>query len=145
MGSTSVMVTAASPRALRSRVPAKITSSMRAPRRLRADCSPRTQLIASLRLDLPQPFGPTTAAMPPPLNRSSVRSQNDLKPWSSTFLSLSKLHLEQYLPDYANRHSGQSKVPCILHKVFSSDLPQHLVGRWIAGTKRRTSYTIDQN
>ena len=68
-GSTSVMVTAASPSGLRSRVPAKITSSMRAPRRLFADCSPSTQLMASLRFDLPQPFGPTTAAMPPPLKR----------------------------------------------------------------------------
>src|ERR1035438_1188874 len=69
------MVTAASPNGFRSRVPAKITSSMRAPRRLLADCSPSTQLMASLRFDLPQPLGPTIAAMPPPLKRSSVRSQ----------------------------------------------------------------------
>src|ERR1022692_1084364 len=78
------MVTAASPNGFRSRVPAKITSSMRAPRRLLADCSPSTQLMASLRFDLPQPLGPTIAAMPPPLKRSSVRSQKDLKPCSST-------------------------------------------------------------
>ena len=58
------MVTDAMPTGLRSRVPAKITSSMRLPRRLLADCSPSTQEIASLRLDLPQPFGPTMAAMP---------------------------------------------------------------------------------
>ena len=31
---------------------------MRAPRRLLALCSPSTQLMASLRLDFPQPFGP---------------------------------------------------------------------------------------
>src|SRR5579871_3435333 len=83
------MVTEAMPTGLRDLVPAKMTSSMRAPRRDLADCSPRTQLMASLRLDLPQPLGPTTAAIPPPLNLSSVRSQKDLKPWSSTFLSFS--------------------------------------------------------
>src|SRR5450755_1814652 len=94
MGSTSVSVTAASPRGLRSRVPAKITSSMRAPRRVLADCSPSTQLMASLRFDLPQPLGPTTAAIPPPLKHSSVRSQKDLKPCSSTRFNFSKnVHL----------------------------------------------------
>ena len=55
------------PSGLRSRVPAKITSSMRAPRRLLADCSPSTQLMASLMLLLPQPLGPTMAAMPFPV------------------------------------------------------------------------------
>ncbi len=67
-------VTCAIPNGLRSRVPAKITSSMRVPRRLLALCSPRTQLIASLMLDFPQPFGPTTAVMPDPWNFMSVRS-----------------------------------------------------------------------
>ncbi len=89
-GSTRVMVTAAIPSGLRSRVPAKMTSSIRAPRRVLADCSPRTQLMASLRFDFPHPFGPTMAAMPPPLKRSSVRSQKDLKPWISTRFSFSK-------------------------------------------------------
>ena len=79
-GSTSVMVTAAMLSGLRSRVPAKMTSSMRLPRRLFADCSPSTQLMASLRLDLPQPLGPTMPTMPLPSKRSSVRSQNDLNP-----------------------------------------------------------------
>src|SRR3712207_4520647 len=83
------MVTEAIPTGLRSRVPAKMTSSMRLPRRLFADCSPRTQLIASLRFDLPHPFGPTMAAMPAPWKRISERSQKDLNPWSSTRLSLS--------------------------------------------------------
>src|ERR1051326_2200581 len=84
------MVTYAIPSAFRSRVPAKITSSMRVPRRLLADCSPSTQLMASLMLDFPQPFGPTMAAMPSPPKRNSLRSQNDLKPCSSTRLSFSK-------------------------------------------------------
>src|ERR1700739_3767881 len=119
------------PVALRSRVPLKITSSMRVPRRLLADCSPSTQLIASLKFDFPHPFGPTTAAIPPPLNRSSVRSQNDLKPWSSTFLSFSNRHLNSAKKHpnrhYTNRDSEQSKVPRIPHNVFSSGLPQYLV------------------
>jgi len=89
-GFTSVIVTEANPVGLRSRLPAKMTSSMRAPRRVLADCSPRTQLMASLRLDFPHPLVPTTAVIPEPLNRISLRSQNDLKPWSSTRFSFSK-------------------------------------------------------
>ena len=46
--------------------------------------------MASLIFDLPQPLGPTMAAIPSPLKRSSVRSQNDLKPCTSTRLSFSK-------------------------------------------------------
>src|ERR1700722_4095410 len=115
------------PTGLRDFVPAKMTSSMRAPRRLLADCSPRTQLIASLRFDFPHPLGPTTAAIPSPLNRSSVRSQNDLNPWSSTFLSLSmkapRFLLERH---HTNLRFDESKVPAILHNVFSSALPQDL-------------------
>src|SRR5580692_2990400 len=84
------------PSALRSLVPAKITSSMRLPRRLLADCSPNTQLIASLIFDLPQPLGPTMAAIPCPLNRSSVRSQKDLNPCSSTRFSLSNASPRQH-------------------------------------------------
>src|SRR6266851_5207172 len=87
------MVTDAMLNGFRSRVPAKITSSILEPRKVLADCSPSTQLMASLRLDLPQPFGPTMAAMPPPLKRSSVRSQNDLNPCSSTFRSFSTGYL----------------------------------------------------
>src|SRR5580658_243087 len=82
--------TSAMPVGLRSRVPAKITSSMREPRSVLADCSPSTQEIASAMFDLPQPFGPMMAAMPSPWNFSSVRSQNDLNPRICSFLSLSK-------------------------------------------------------
>ena len=85
------MVTAAMLSGLRSRVPAKITSSIRAPRRVLADCSPKTQLMASLRLDFPQPLGPTIAAIPEPVNFISVRSKKDLKPWISTRFSFSKM------------------------------------------------------
>ena len=78
------------PVGLRSRVPAKITSCMCTPRSERADCSPSTQEMASEMFDLPQPFGPTMAAMPSPWNLSSVRSQNDLKPRICSFFSFSK-------------------------------------------------------
>src|SRR5258707_5511852 len=81
------------PVGLRSRVPAKMTSSILTPRRDLADCSPRTQVMASEILDLPQPLGPTMAAMPSPESWTSVRSQKDLKPSIWTFLSLSKCDL----------------------------------------------------
>jgi hypothetical protein len=42
-------------------------------------------------LDLPQPFGPTMQVVPDPLNVTTVRSQNDLKPTISTFRSFSKI------------------------------------------------------
>src|SRR6201995_1702690 len=86
------------PVGLRSRVPAKITSSMRTPRRLLADCSPSTQEMESEIFDFPHPLGPTTAAMPSPGNFSSVRSQKDLKPRICSFLSLSNFLLLQEWP-----------------------------------------------
>ncbi len=77
------------PSALRSRVPAKITSCMWVPRRLLALCSPRTQLTPSRMFDLPHPFGPTTTAMPVPDTVSSVRSQKLLNPRMWIFFSFS--------------------------------------------------------
>src|SRR5258708_34590888 len=47
--------------------------------------------MASTTLDLPQPFGPTMQVVPDPLNVTTVRSQNDLKPTISTFRSFSKM------------------------------------------------------
>src|SRR5580658_1224758 len=85
-----VSVTSAMPVGLRSRVPLKMTSAIRSPRNDLADCSPSTQLMASLTLDLPHPFGPTIAATPPPGKFMLVRSQNDLNPTMSTRLSFSK-------------------------------------------------------
>src|SRR5258708_258777 len=90
-GSISVRDTSAIPKALRSRVPAKMTSSILPPRRDLADCSPKTQAIASEIFDLPQPLGPTIAARPSPWNLSSVRSQKDLNPRICNFFSLSNL------------------------------------------------------
>src|ERR1700687_3562752 len=65
------------------RVPAppKMTSSMPEPRMEVGRFSPITQRIASKRLDLPQPFGPTTPDSPGSI-RSSVGSTKGLNPWS---------------------------------------------------------------
>jgi hypothetical protein len=59
--------------------PAKITSSMALPRRCLADCSPMHHRMASTMLDLPQPFGPTTAVTDESM-LMVARSQNDLNP-----------------------------------------------------------------
>jgi hypothetical protein len=54
---------------------------MASPRRFFALLSPKTQRTASITLDLPQPFGPTTAVMLPG-NGMLVGSTNDLNPAS---------------------------------------------------------------
>ena len=77
---SSVRVTSARENGGRSLLPAKITSSISpALRKRRAEPSPITQRSASMMLDLPQPFGPTTALMPT-ANDKSTGSANDLKP-----------------------------------------------------------------
>src|SRR6266478_1644718 len=90
-GSSIVMVTSASPSGGRLVVPLKMQSAMRSARSDMWLCSPRTQEMASTTLDLPQPFGPTIHVVPDPLNVTTVRSQNDLKPTISTFRSFSKM------------------------------------------------------
>src|SRR5437899_4374583 len=90
-GSSMVIVTSASPSGGRLVVPLKIQSAMRSARSDLWLCSPRTQEMASTTLDLPQPFGPTMQVVPDPLNATTVRSQNDLKPTISTFRSFSKI------------------------------------------------------
>src|SRR2546426_9892986 len=67
--------------------PWKITSSIFPPRSRRGDCSPSTQRTASEMLDLPHPLGPTIAVTPAS-NGSSTVPANDLKPDSSSRLSL---------------------------------------------------------
>src|ERR1700733_16078046 len=53
---------------------------MSAARRDLCDVSPIAQRSASTRLDLPQPFGPTTPVRPGSIMKS-VGATNDLKPW----------------------------------------------------------------
>src|SRR2546425_10523159 len=67
--------------------PWKITSSILPPRSSRGDCSPSTQRTASEMLDFPHPFGPTMAVTPSSKG-SSTEPANDLKPDSSSLLSL---------------------------------------------------------
>ena len=76
-----VNVTSARPRGLRSPAPAKITSSILPPRSVFAPCSPITHARASTTLDLPDPFGPTTAQMPGS-NFRVVDDAKDLNPRS---------------------------------------------------------------
>src|SRR6266852_2417789 len=90
-GSSIVMVTSARPSGGRLVVTLKMQSAMRSARSDLWLCSPRTQEMASTTLDLPQPFGPTIQVVPDPLNVTTVRSQNDLKPTISTFRSFSKM------------------------------------------------------
>ena len=74
-----VSTTSARPSGARVAVPAKMTSAMLPPRRVRAPCSPSTQAMASTTLDLPDPFGPTTHVIPGS-RRSVVAEANDLNP-----------------------------------------------------------------
>ena len=79
-------VTLAMPEGRRAEEPLKMTSIIAPPRRLLADCSPRTHLMASTMLDLPQPLGPTmpvTGAS----KRISVLSAKDLNPASVSLLN----------------------------------------------------------
>src|SRR5208282_1248711 len=134
------MVTEAMPSAFRPCVPAKITSSILAPRRLFADCSPKTQLMASLILDLPQPFGPTIPAMPSPWKRSSVRSQKDLNPCNSMRFSLSKaLSSARGSCNYTKRAEAKSKVPPPLLTVPIRKYPQYLGGHMLRNPVRAIS------
>src|SRR5882762_5532054 len=80
-----VRETSAMPSGLRPSVPLKITSDISPPRSALADCSPRTQRIASDTLDLPHPFGPTMAVTPGWKLRE-VLSANDLNPRTVKFL-----------------------------------------------------------
>ena len=71
--------TCAKPSEPRFSVPPKMTSSIFPPRSVRVRCSPMTHRIASERLDLPEPFGPTMAVISRS-NVSRVLSAKDLKP-----------------------------------------------------------------
>src|SRR4051812_18165080 len=74
-----VSSTSARPRGGRPDVPAKMTSSIFAPRRVLAPCSPMTQARASTTLDLPDPLGPTTAVTPGSKSKV-VAEAKDLNP-----------------------------------------------------------------
>src|SRR3954469_15593983 len=77
--------TDAVPTGLRDAEPLNTTSAMESTRRCLAEISPMTQRTASMMLDLPQPFGPTT-----PMRLlgklTEVGSTKDLKPASLILL-----------------------------------------------------------
>ena len=73
--------------------PAKITSSALRIRRLVGACSPSAHRIASDRLLLPDPLGPTIAVIPGG-SSTAVRRGNVLKPCSSIRLRCSRLSLQ---------------------------------------------------
>ena len=64
--------------------PLKMTSSMPGRGGACALCSPMHQRMASTMFDLPQPFGPTTPVMGSLSKFTTVRSQNDLNPCTSS-------------------------------------------------------------
>src|SRR5689334_12061336 len=76
-----VIATSAKLRAGRVAVPEKMTSSMPEARMFLCELSPITQRSASSRLDLPQPFGPTTPVRPSSIS-ISAGSTKDLNPVS---------------------------------------------------------------
>src|SRR5699024_12817651 len=89
---------------LRLLVREKITSFMRPPRKLLADCSPMTQRMASITLDFPLPFGPTTAVTPL-LNSIMVGSAKDLNPFTFNVFNCTRQYpfYAQTLICYLNR------------------------------------------
>src|ERR1700760_358657 len=70
---------------LRESAPLKMTSAISPPRKALADCSPKTQRIASETLDFPHPLGPTMAVTPGK-KLSEVLSAKDLNPKTVKFL-----------------------------------------------------------
>jgi hypothetical protein len=70
---------------LRDLVPAKITSSMRAPRRLTGGLLAEDPADGVAQIRLAAAVGADDGRDAAPVKPSSVRSQKDLKPWSSTF------------------------------------------------------------
>src|SRR5215831_15371734 len=84
IGLSNVSATLAMPLGLRAAEPAKMTSIISWPRRLLLERSPRTHLMASTTLDLPQPLGPTMPVMTWS-KENSVLSAKLLKPQSVSF------------------------------------------------------------
>src|SRR5579859_3520435 len=125
-GSSIVIVTSARPSGGRFTVPLKMQSLIRPARRLLWLCSPSTHEIASTTFDLPQPFGPTMHVVPVPLNVTTVRSQNDLNPVISTFLSLSKVSplVSSRLP-YARGRAHDARRETTQYSPFGGVFSQH--------------------
>ena len=97
-------------------VPLKMTSSMAEPRMALAELAPITQRIASRRLDLPQPLGPTIPVKPGSI-RNSVGSTKDLKP-----VSLIELKTSEPITYSASAFSGTGSPVIIASSASKSFL-----------------------
>ncbi len=109
-----------------------MTSSIDLPLSVLALCSPRAHLMASIRFDFPEPFGPTMAVTPS--GKVSVTlSMNDLKPMMSSFfsfmISMSRLSLAQPRSDckvknlYIAPIGADQTTICCIYPVASVYLP----------------------
>src|SRR5437773_11434859 len=96
--------------------PLKMTSIICLPRRLLADCSPSTHLMASTTLLLPQPLGPTMHVIPGP-NSNSVLSAKLLKPVAVSFLRIIRLWPPCHCPSLAKGRieAGTTQPPSAVH------------------------------
>src|SRR3546814_15028241 len=118
-----VSVTSAKSRAGRAVVPAKITSSIPPPRSDRALDSPIVQRIASSRLDLPQPLGPTTPDNPRSI-LSSVESTKLLKPESLSSWKFKAAPTHARQRDSAARRQAWAAVPSHTQHSTTSHHPK---------------------
>src|SRR5690349_17495230 len=110
--------------------PAKMTSSDFRLRSARP-CSPSDQRSASARLLLPEPLGPTTALIPGP-NSTTVRSANDLKPWSRRARSRAGAFIAA-----AARAAASSSLRPLACGFVAQDLDRPLRGRGLRDPARR--------
>src|SRR5208282_5630206 len=100
---SSTISTSAALRACTPRPPPKITSCIDWPRTASGDCSPIAHSTASVTLDLPEPFGPTTTLTPGPKSKR-VRSGNDLKPFSVSDFSRTECSPSLLVCELLDRH-----------------------------------------
>src|ERR1700761_2569820 len=105
-------VTSAMLRDGRPEEPAKITSSISVPRTEVGRVSPLTQRSAANKVDLPQPFGPTTAVRPGS-TKSSVGSTNDLNPES-----LSRVNFNGNAPPYARWNARLFRRELLVEEIL---------------------------
>src|SRR5438309_6095975 len=95
-------------------------SSALLPRRRDGACSPRTHRIASTTLDLPHPFGPTTAVSPG-AKLIEVGSKKDLKPTTSRLLRRMRPSPPPQPPPVLHRRASTTALFSQLPRVIPLD------------------------
>ena len=102
-------------------MPLRMTSVIDSPRRVFAELSPITQRTASMILDLPQPFGPTTAHIL--LGRVTfVGSTNDLNPDSEIDFKRIEPQLAVVPPLHSNQNTTSSVPTKAVQHYMQIDL-----------------------